>query len=123
MRALLILNFIWIFSPLESKHPPGHLEPLGSHQPPLGSIEITDFVPSSPDFFEQYALPGEPVLFKGAAKKMPAFSKWTDEYLRYDKKHLMFLSDSLISELMDDKIEKSTDFFWNLFLTSRLKVS
>ena len=82
MRALLILNFIWISSPLESKHPPGHLEPLGSHQPPLGLIHNTDFVPSSQDFFQQYALPGEPVVFKGAAKKMPAFSKWTDQYLR-----------------------------------------
>ena len=82
MRALLILNFVWICSSLESKHPPGHLEPLGSHQPPLGSIDNTDLVPSSQDFFEQYALPGEPVLFKGAAKKMPAYSKWTDEYLR-----------------------------------------
>ena len=115
MKALLILNFVWIFCPLESKHPPGHLEPLGSHQPPLGSIGNTDLVPSSQDFFEQYALPGEPVLFKGAAKKMPAFSKWTDEYLRYDKKHLVFSSHSLISELIDDKIKKTTDFFWNFF--------
>ena len=111
MRTLLIFNFVWIFSPLESKHPPGHLEPLGSHQPPLGSIDNTDLLPSSQDFFEQYALPGQPVLFKGAAKKMPAFSKWTDEYLRFDKKHLVFLSHSLTSELVHDKLEKSTAFF------------
>lgn len=82
MRALLILHFIWVVSPLESKHPPGHLKPLGSHQPPLGSIDTTDLVPSSQDFFEQNVLPGTPVLLKGAAKKMPAYSKWTDKYLR-----------------------------------------
>lgn len=82
MKVLVILNFVWIFTPLESKHPPGHLEPLGSHQPPLGAIDRTDTVPSSQDFFERYALPGKPVLFNGAAKKMPAYLKWTDEYLR-----------------------------------------
>lgn len=82
MRALLILIFVWVFSPLESKHPPGHLQPLGSHQPPLGSIKSTDFVPGAPEFFKHNALPGEPLLFKGAAKNMPAYSKWTDQYLR-----------------------------------------
>ena len=82
MKLLLILNFFWIFSPLESQHPPGHLEPLGSHQPPFGEIHKTDVVPSPQDFFEQYALHGKPVLFKGAGKNMPAYSKWTDEYLR-----------------------------------------
>lgn len=82
MRGLFIVITVWVFSPLESKHPPGHLQPLGSHQPPLGSIPSTFVVPSAKDFFEQNALPGEPLLFKGAAKKMPAYSKWTDNYLR-----------------------------------------
>lgn len=82
MRVVLILISVWIISPLESKHPPGHLQPLGSHQPPVGSIRTTEIVPDALEFFEQNALPGEPLLFKGAAKKMPAYLKWTDEYLR-----------------------------------------
>lgn len=81
MKALLILNFVLVLSALESKHPPGHLKPLGSHQPPIGLLDSTDIVPSSREFFDQNVLPGRPVLFKGAAKKMPAYSKWTDEYL------------------------------------------
>ena len=82
MKALLIVLNFWVFSGLESKHPPGHLQPLGSHQPPVGSIASTETVPGAKEFFDQNALPGEPLLFKGAAKKMPAYSKWTDEYLR-----------------------------------------
>lgn len=81
MKALLILDFILVLSAHEPEHPPGHLKPLGSHQPPVGVLDSTDFVPSSREFFDQNVLPGKPVLFKGAAKKMPAFSKWTDEYL------------------------------------------
>ena len=82
MKALLIILNFWVFTVLESKHPPGHLQPLGSHQPPVGSIASTETVPGAIEFFEQNALPGEPLLFKGTAKKMPAYSKWTDEYLR-----------------------------------------
>ena len=82
MRGLLVVITVLVFSPLECKHPPGHLQPLGSHQPPVGSISSADVVPSAKDFFEQNALRGEPLLLKGAAKKIPAYSKWTDDYLR-----------------------------------------
>lgn len=81
MRTVVVVVFSWVLSSLECKHPPGHLHPLGSHQPPEGVIASTDIVPCAKDFFEQNALPGEPLLFKGAAKKMQAYSQWTDDYL------------------------------------------
>ena len=65
-----------------SNHPAGHLEPLGAQIPPVGEVFTTDEIPSPKDFFEQYVQPGKPVLFKGAATKMPAYNLWTDEYLR-----------------------------------------
>ena len=63
-------------------HPPGHLKPMGSHRPPEGSIDAVDgFV--SPQEFWEYAkgLGSKPLLFKGAAKGVPAYSLWTDDYL------------------------------------------
>ena len=70
------------FFTLESQHPPGHLQPLGSHQPPSGSIESSEVVPGPREFFEENVRPGKPLLLRGAAKSMPAYSKWTDGYLR-----------------------------------------
>jgi hypothetical protein len=62
--------------------PPGHLQPLGSHQSPEPHITELLEPPSPRDFFENFVKPGKPVLFRGAAKNTPAFSLWTDEYLR-----------------------------------------
>lgn len=82
MRLLIGLFSVCFLSPLESQHPPGHLQPLGSHQPPSGSIESSEVVPGPREFFEENVRPGKPLLLRGAAKSMPAFSKWTDGYLR-----------------------------------------
>ncbi|KAM7449657.1 hypothetical protein ABFA07_002570 [Porites harrisoni] len=81
MRLLIGLLFVCFLSPLESQHPPGHLQPLGSHQPPSGSIESSEVVPGPREFFEENVRPGKPLLLRGAAKSMPAYSKWTDGYL------------------------------------------
>ena len=39
------------------------------------------FIPAD-EFHENYVIPGKPLIFKGAAKKFEAFSKWTDDYLK-----------------------------------------
>lgn len=82
MKVPLIAIFFSVLSSVEGKHPRGHLKPLGSHQDPEGVIASSDVVPNAKDFFERNALPGEPLLLKGAAKKMHAYSRWTDDYLR-----------------------------------------
>ncbi|CAK0816134.1 unnamed protein product [Prorocentrum cordatum] len=57
---------------------------------PQGHVEVRDVLPTPAEFFTEYVRPkdgpfagvGKPVLFRGAAKRMPAYEKWTDEYLR-----------------------------------------
>ena len=63
---------------------PGHLQRLGMQKEKEGHIDILKELPSPIEFFEKYVTPGRPAVFKGAAKKMPAFKNWDDEYLRYD---------------------------------------
>ena len=61
--------------------PYGHLKPLGAHRPPEGDIDSLDAFPDPKTFYEKYVKVGRPVVFKGAAKGIPAFKRWTDEYL------------------------------------------
>ena len=70
---------------------PGHLKPLGSHRDPDPVDEVqVDEIPSPQDFYEKYVKPSRPLVFRGAAKKFPAFTKWTDDYLseKYPKVEL-----------------------------------
>eukprot|EP00111_Clytia_hemisphaerica_P020731 TCONS_00061125-protein len=60
---------------------PGHLKPFGSEQK-SANVETIDHWPSPQDFFEDYNDNSRPVLFKGLAKKSPAFTLWDDEYLK-----------------------------------------
>ncbi|KAI0221585.1 hypothetical protein LSAT2_027102 [Lamellibrachia satsuma] len=61
--------------------PPGHLEPFGGHRPAEGDVDSLDAFPDPKTFFEKYVKVGKPVLFRGAAKGIPAFKLWTDKYL------------------------------------------
>jgi len=61
--------------------PPGHLKPFGAHRPAEGDVDSLDALPDPKTFFEKYLKIGKPVLFRGAAKKIPAFKLWTDKYL------------------------------------------
>lgn len=82
MRILaFILAFILAVAQ-STEDPSGHLQPLGSHQPPEGSLAVVDVLPSPREFFENYVKPGKPVIFRGAAKAMPPYTQWTDDYLR-----------------------------------------
>ncbi|EDV26371.1 uncharacterized protein TRIADDRAFT_54286 [Trichoplax adhaerens] len=58
----------------------GHMKPLGSHREPLAVEELTS-IPNPKTFYDLYTKPGKPVILRNAAKAIPAFSLWTDEYL------------------------------------------
>ena len=60
----------------------GNLERLGLQRKSEGHIDILNALPSPVEFFEKYVKPGRPAVFKGAAKPMPAFQNWNDDYLR-----------------------------------------
>lgn len=62
--------------------PVGHLQKLGSHRPMEGRVEELDYVPNPIDFYEQYNVPGKPVILKGAARDMPSFKLWSDSYMK-----------------------------------------
>lgn len=62
--------------------PRGHGEELGKHRDSDGHVEILQQLPSPQEFWNQYASLRKPVVFRGAAKKFPAFHLWTDQYLK-----------------------------------------
>ncbi|XP_071819609.1 uncharacterized protein [Apostichopus japonicus] len=60
---------------------PGHLEALAIKANRL-PVESLDHFPSPQAFFMNYAYSGVPVIFRGGAKSYPAFSRWSDLYLK-----------------------------------------
>lgn len=62
--------------------PIGHLKPLGSHRPSEGTVDVLDGFPDPHVFFQDYVHASKPVLFKNAARGIPAFNLWTDQYLK-----------------------------------------
>lgn len=79
-RFLLLCQF-FLFCKQEKK-PAGHLQPLGSHRAPEGTIKSIEHLPSPQTFYDEYLLAGQPVIFKGAAKLSPGFDLWTDSFLK-----------------------------------------
>lgn len=59
--------------------------------PKLPECEKIDF-PSKTDFFNNYLTKSKPVIFKNVLQNWPAFTKWSNEYLRekYGKKIIRF---------------------------------
>lgn len=92
--VLAALYSLWLGGtgnePVVDAPPTGHLKPLGAHRPPVrpGVQEITQF-PYPGQFFEDYVRNGRPVVFKGLAEFVPAFQKWTDEYLSSQFGHIL----------------------------------
>ncbi|XP_077998630.1 jmjC domain-containing protein A-like isoform X2 [Glandiceps talaboti] len=79
----LALNIhLCVIGNTSSSHPKGHLQPLGSHQPAEGHVEVLEVIPSPKQFYENYVKASKPVIFKGAAKMSPGFNLWSDDYLR-----------------------------------------
>ena len=60
----------------------GHGQELGLHRTSDGHIDVLESVPHPRVFWNDYASVGKPVIFKGAAKNFPAFTLWTDKYLK-----------------------------------------
>ena len=60
---------------------PGHLQPLGSHRPPEGDVEVLDYIPHPIEFYEKYVSASKPVLMRGATRGSRAFRYWNDAYL------------------------------------------
>nr|XP_039252441.1 bifunctional peptidase and arginyl-hydroxylase JMJD5-like [Styela clava] len=69
-------------SSVQCDDPLGHLQPLGSHMPPI-NIDVIDTPPSPQEFLEKYVKVNKPVVIRGAAKAFDIFNTWkNDEYLR-----------------------------------------
>ncbi|CAH1244730.1 KDM8 [Branchiostoma lanceolatum] len=66
----------------DSALPVGHLQPLGGHRPPDVPIDELHTIPDPREFWDKYVKHEKAVILRGAAKNSPAFTLWTDEYLR-----------------------------------------
>lgn len=60
----------------------GHLMPLGHQRPAEGDVETISGFPDAKTFFSDFVHQSEPVIFKGAARHIPAYKLWTDNYLK-----------------------------------------
>ena len=79
---LCLLTYFIVISAIDDV-PYGHLKPFGFHRPSDGNVEEIEGFPSPRDFYDKYQHMRKPVIFKNAAKELPAFKLWTDDYLRY----------------------------------------
>lgn len=63
---------------------PGHLEPIGHHRKPEGGVTILKTFPLPTDFYENYVAKSQPFIVKGVLEngEFPAYSLWTDTYLK-----------------------------------------
>ncbi|CAH1244729.1 KDM8 [Branchiostoma lanceolatum] len=66
----------------DSALPVGHLQPLGGHRPPDVPIDELHTIPHPREFWDKYVKHEKAVILRGAAKNSPAFTLWTEEYLR-----------------------------------------
>ncbi|XP_022798777.1 uncharacterized protein LOC111336872 [Stylophora pistillata] len=85
MKFFLFVLFILGQTLTSANHqelPRGHGKELGKHRESDGHVEILHQLPSGGEFWDQYASLRKPVVFRGAAKKFPAFHLWTDQYLK-----------------------------------------
>ncbi|XP_057300540.1 bifunctional peptidase and arginyl-hydroxylase JMJD5-like [Hydractinia symbiolongicarpus] len=78
----LYLYGLLLFFAAISAEPTGNMKPLGEQRKSEGHIDVTEDAPDVQTFFEKYIAGSRPIVFKGAAKNMPAFKKWNDEYLK-----------------------------------------
>ena len=76
---MCMIIFSVVFSWLLSSAASGR---LGTQSGPQIPVMVTNGFLEPNKFFENHVVPGIPVVFKGAATDFPAYSKWTDEYLK-----------------------------------------
>ena len=85
----------------------GHLEPLGNHRPgPEDTIDEYNgsLSLSAETFYKEYVLKRRPVIIRNAAVDMPAFSKWTDEYLNSTFGHLELRLEEKVEGASNDRL-------------------
>jgi lysine-specific demethylase 8 len=59
-----------------------HADYIGLQSGPQKGIDVVDGFIVPEQFFNKFVIPGKPVLFRGAARTFPAFTKWTDQYFK-----------------------------------------
>jgi len=77
--ALAVCTFLMLTSSCTAQR--GHMKALGGQRDPEGTVEEIDGFPSPEDFYDKYILPSKPVLMRGAAKDLKAYSLWTDQHM------------------------------------------
>ncbi|XP_078482835.1 bifunctional peptidase and (3S)-lysyl hydroxylase Jmjd7-like isoform X3 [Ciona intestinalis] len=79
---IVIFSIVQLAVVVVADDPPGHMQHIGSHMPPMPIEERDDF-PNPIEFYDNYVAPAKPVVFKGVAKKFPNFNNLrNDSYLR-----------------------------------------
>lgn len=81
---------------------------------PQGDVPRLEEIPSPERFFKKYVRPksgpfageGQPVVFSGAARSMPAFQRWSDEYLQGT------WGDAVLDQVETEKKETRTAFLF-----------
>nr|XP_039253388.1 uncharacterized protein LOC120330488 isoform X3 [Styela clava] len=78
IEFVTLVWFVSLSCIVECGDPMGHLQPLGSHMPPI-KIDVIDSPPSPQDFFDKYIKVNKPVVIKGAAKVFSNYKTWRDD--------------------------------------------
>uniref|UniRef100_H2YAV1 JmjC domain-containing protein n=1 Tax=Ciona savignyi TaxID=51511 RepID=H2YAV1_CIOSA len=106
-----------------SRYPKGHLEPLGQHQPAIGSVATIDVGKlGSLEFYRQYVRTNTPVLIKGALEGTTPVMEWTDQYLasKFGSEKV-----NVDNSKHEDRLKQSTEMqlrkFLSLYSTSKTK--
>ncbi|XP_078483179.1 bifunctional peptidase and arginyl-hydroxylase JMJD5-like isoform X2 [Ciona intestinalis] len=95
--------------------PPGHMQPIGSHMPPM-PIEEREDLPNPIEFYDKYAKPGKPVVFKGVVKTFPNFNNLrNDSYLRELYGDTAFNTDKLKEEVIDKPFPMKMSEFLSVY--------
>jgi len=82
MQSLAIaISALFVAAVVAAATPKGHLDRLGTHQPPVGELKTVTEWPDAQSFYKEHMQASVPLVVRGGAKMQPAFELWTDEYL------------------------------------------
>ena len=79
---VLLLFYMTVTRVAASSHPRGHLQPLGSHQPPEGKIVEVEGASNPAELCRESMHFSRPVVLRRAIEKCRAMELWNDQYLR-----------------------------------------
>ena len=81
--ASFIITLLSVSLVHSNPFPPGHLQPLGLQKPADGPVDEYQGFVEPPVFQAEYIRHSRPVVFRGGAMEIPAYTSWTDEFLLY----------------------------------------